>query len=138
MLLIVVYALLLKTRDEPSVTHKLPAPITQPDASVETPVASHVLLDLMTAAPGRGRQPQSQTPMPRIPAEPRIDLTLRLPIGSESGMYDVRVTSHSLVQWSRAGRARIEDGQPVLNMRVDFSGCLQGPASQSSSGYRAT
>ncbi len=120
-LLIVVYALLLKTPDEPSVTHNIPAAITQPDASVETPVVSHVLLDLMTAAPGRGRQPQSQIPIPRIPAEPRIDLTLRLPIGSETGMYAVRITSQSLVEWSSAGRARIDDGEPVLNMRVDFS-----------------
>ena len=120
-LLIVVYALHLKARNEPRVMHKIPASITQPDALVETPVVSHVLLDLMTAAPGRGRQPQSQTPIPRIPAEARIDLTLRLPIGSENGMYAVRVTSHSVVEWSGTGRARIEDGEPVLNMRVDFS-----------------
>lgn len=117
-LLIVVYALLVKPRHEPGITHNIPVPITQPATSAEV---RHVLLDLATAVPGRGRQPQLQTPIPRIPAEPRIDLTLRLPIGSEVGMYAVRVTSQSLVEWSSAGRARIEDGEPVLNMRVDFS-----------------
>lgn len=125
-LFLVVYALLLKVRDEPSVTHKIPTPITQPGTSVETPAVSHVLLDLMTTAPGRGRQPQPQTAMPKIPAEPRIDLTFRLPIGSEPGMYAVRVTSHKLVKWSSAGRARIDDGEPVLNMRVDFSHIPEG------------
>jgi hypothetical protein len=56
-----------------------------------------------------------------IPAEPRIDLTLRLPIGSEAGMYSVNLTAKRRTEWSSAARAHIEGGEPVLNMRGDFS-----------------
>jgi hypothetical protein len=119
--LIVVYALLMKPRNKPSTTHKAPL-ISQPASSAQKPVLAsvRVLLDLTTASAERGHQPR-QIPMQRIPAEPRIDLTLRLPIGSEAGMYSVNLTSKKRTEWSSAARARIEDGEPVLNLRGDFS-----------------
>jgi hypothetical protein len=122
-LLIVVYALLMERQNEPSTAHNPPAPVSQAASSAQTPVLAsvRVLLDLTTAAPERGHRPRSQTPMQRIPAEPRIDLTLRLPIGSEAGMYSVSLTSGRRTEWSNAARACIEDGEPVLNMRGDFS-----------------
>jgi hypothetical protein len=120
-LLIVVYAWLMKPPNEPSATHAPPAPPSRPASSGQAPVvASRVLLDLTTAAPERGL-PRSQTPLPSIPAEPRVDLTLRLPLGSEAGMYSVSLTSRRRTEWSSAARAHIEDGEPVLNMRGDFS-----------------
>src|SRR5262249_14810289 len=120
-LLIVVYALLMKPQNEPSTTHNPPAPVSQASSSAQTPVLAsvRVLLDLTTAAPERGHQPRSQAPMQRIPAEPRIDLALRLPIGSEAGMYSVSLTSDRRTEWSSAARARIERGEPMLNMRSD-------------------
>lgn len=122
-LLIVVYALLRKPQKEPSTTHNFPAPISQPSSSAQTPVAAsvRVLLDLTRAAPERGHQPRSQPPMRSIPAESRIHLTLRLPLGSEAGMYSVSLTSKRRREWSNAARARIEDGEPVLNLGGDFS-----------------
>ena len=122
-LLIVVYALFMKPQNEPSTTHNPPAPIGQPASSAQTPVVAsiRVLVDLTTAAPERGHQPQLQPPMLSIPAKPRIDLTLRLPLGSEAGMYSVSLTSKVRTEWSSAARARIEDGEPVLNLRANFS-----------------
>jgi hypothetical protein len=122
-LLIMVYALFMKPQNEPSTTHNPPAPIDQPASSAQTPgVASvRVLLDLTTAAPKRGHQPRPQAPVRSIPAQPQIDLTLRLPIGSESGMYSVSLTSKRRTAWSSAARARIEDGEPVVSLRADFS-----------------
>jgi hypothetical protein len=121
-LLIVVYALLMKPENEPSTAHIPPAPIHQPASSAQTPASPsvRVLLDLTTAAPERGHQPRSQTPRRSIPAEP-LELTVRLPIGSEAGMYLVSLTSKRRTEWSSAARARIEDGEPVLNVPGDFS-----------------
>ena len=123
MLLIVVYAVLMKPQSEPSTTHTPPAPISRPATSVQTPLRASVriLLDLTRAAPERGHQSQSQTPMQSIPAEPRIDLTLRLPIGSEAGMYSVRINSKRRTEWSSAARARIADGEPIISLGGDFS-----------------
>jgi len=122
-LLIVVYALLMKTQNEPSITHNRPAPISQPAVSTETPLVAsrRVLLDLTTAAPERGPQGRSPSPLGSIPAKPRIDLTIRLPIGSEAGMYLVSLTSKQGMEWRSATRASIEDGEPVLHLRADFS-----------------
>src|SRR5262249_10202587 len=85
--LILVYGWLTKPKNEPSTTHNSRAPISQPASSPRAPVVASVgvLLDLTTTAPERGHRP-SQTPMRRIPAEARLDFTLRLPIGSEAGI----------------------------------------------------
>ena len=122
-LLIVVYAVLMKSRNEPSTTHVPPAPISRPATSAQTPLGASVriLLDLTTAAPERGHQSPSRTPVQSIPAEPRIDIILRLPIGSEAGMYSVRITSKRRTEWFSAARARIADGEPVINLGGDFS-----------------
>lgn len=122
-LLVVFYALLLKTQNEPRSTHNSPAPISQPAGSAQTALLAsyQVLLDLTTAAPERGPQPPSEPRMASIPAQPRIDLTLRLPIGSEAGMYSVSLSSKRGTEWSSAAHASIEDGEPVLNLRGDFS-----------------
>jgi len=127
-LLIVVYALFMKPPNEPSATHNPPAAISQPASSPPTPVVAsvRVLLDLTTAAPERGHQPRSQTPLRSIPAEPGIDLTLRLPIGSEAGMYSISLISKGRTEWSSVARAHIEDGEPILNLRGDFSHILNG------------
>ena len=117
--LIVVYGLLRKPQNEPSTTHNSLA-ISQAASSARIPVP--VLLDLTRATPERGRQPGSQTPVRRIPAETRVDLTLRLPIGSEAGVaYSLSLRSKRRTEWSSAARARIEDGEPVLNLLGDFS-----------------
>ena len=127
-LLIVVYALVPKPQNEPSTTHNPSRPTSPPTGSAQTPeVASvRVLIDLTTAAPERGHQPRSQTPMGSIPAEARVELTLRLPLGSEAGMYSVSLTSKRRTEWSSAARARIADGEPLLNMRGDFSHVPEG------------
>jgi len=121
-LLIVVYTLFMKPENEPSTTHNPPAPIRPPASSGQTPALPpvRVLLDLTKAAPERGTRPRSQTPRRSIPAEP-LDLTLRLPIGSEAGMYLVSLTSKRRTEWSSAARVRFEDSEPVLNLRGDFS-----------------
>ena len=127
-LLVVFYALLLKTHNEPGSAHDSPAPINQPAGSAQTPLLAsyQVLLDLTTAAPERGPQTQSKPGMASIPAKPRIDLTLRLPIGSEAGTYSVSLNSKRGTEWSSAARASIEDGEPVLNLRGDFSHLRNG------------
>lgn len=122
-LLIVVYAWHIRTQNEQSTTRNPPAAISRPASSAQTPAVTsvQVLLDLTAAAPERGHQPRSQTPRQNIPAEPRVDLALRLPLGSEPGMYSVSVTSSRRSEWSSAARARIEGGEPVLSLRGDFS-----------------
>ena len=123
-LLIVFYAFVLKTQN----AHNPPAPVSPPAASAQTSVLAsrRLLLDLTTAAPERGHAGRSQTSMPSIPGEPRVDLTLRLPIGSEAGRYSVSLASKRGTQWSGAAGASIEDGQPVLNLRADFSHVQDG------------
>jgi len=127
-LLIVVYAWLMKTQNEPSTTDNRPAPISQPAASTQAPLVAsrRVLLDLTTAVPERGPEGRSQTPMGSIPAKPRIELTLRLPIGSEAAMYSVSLISKQGTEWRSATRASIEDGEPVLHLRADFSHIRDG------------
>lgn len=122
-LLVAFYALLLKTQNEPHNAHNPPAPISRPTGSAQTPLlaSSQVLLDLTSAAPQRGTQPSSKPGMASIPPKPLVDLTLRLPIGSEAGMYSVSLSSKRGTEWSSAARASIEDGEPVLILRGDFS-----------------
>jgi hypothetical protein len=122
--LIVVYGLLRKPQNEPSTTRNSIAAISQAASPARTPGVGPVpvLLDLTTATPERGRQPRSPTRVQRIPAETRIDLTLRLPIGSEAGIaYSLSLRSKRRTEWSSAARARIEDGEPVLSLLGDFS-----------------
>jgi len=113
----------MKTQNEPSITHNRPAPISQPAVSTETPLVAsrRVLLDLATAAPERGPEGQSQTPMGSMPAISRIELTLRIRIGSGAAMYSVSLISKQGTEWRSATRASIEDGEPVLHLRADFS-----------------
>lgn len=115
LLVVVLYAFVTKTRP--------PAPVSPPASSAKTSLMAsrRLLLDLTTAVPERGHDGRSQTPVQSIPAEPRIDLTLRLPIGSEAGRYSVSLASKRGTQWSAAAAASIENGQPALNLRVDFS-----------------
>ena len=127
-LLIVLLTLLMKTQNKPNVTHNSPASTRELNGSAQGPLvaSSPVLVDLTMAAPERGHQPPSQAPMRSIPARPRIDLMLHLPIGSEAGMYSVSLTSTRGTEWSSAARASIENGEPVLNLRADFSHLLDG------------
>jgi hypothetical protein len=122
LLIVTVYTLFMKPRRGPNISQKNPVAISKPSA--QTPAESPsvtVLLDLSTASPSRGREGKSERSLPRIPAQSRIELTLRLPIGSEATMYSVRLTSRQHTEWSGTTLAGFDGGQPVLNMHADFS-----------------
>ena len=101
-------------------------PVARDDS---TPAQRHtyvpVLIDLTNAAPIRGAQHPHNSPQ-AIPSGSRLELNLRLPLGSDELRYSIALVSGEQIAWSDSVQASREDGDTILRVYADFSHILPG------------
>ena len=125
-LVMVSYRMLVKPHS--SVTVVTPAPVRPPKAAPPAQAVTAyvpVVVDLTSRSAIRGLEPGSQRSQPAL-LSAKVDLIVRLPLGSEEGMYTVRIRSKSRVLWMKSVPAQREAGQTILDARADLAGLPAG------------
>jgi hypothetical protein len=129
-LVAVVYVLFIRWHNKPMVAPRTPMPIGNPAIPARgsaTAMYVPVLIDLSKASPVRGVHEGKGRRSPQlIPSSPLLNLNLVLPLGSEEGLYSVRLSSNGNVVWSRSVEAKLENGQVSLRMLADFGRVVIG------------
>ena len=103
----------------PVETHRAPSP----GEPVKPPLAYIPFsLDLSTLSPVRGPEhPTTGAPRPvAVPGSP-LDLTLTLPLASEEGPYDVKLSAEGRIVWSKSALAHLRNGQTLIQLQADLS-----------------
>jgi hypothetical protein len=102
----------------PVETHRAPGPVEPVSPAI---AYSPFSLNLSTVSPARGPESPtrgSQRPV-RVPTSP-LDLTLTLPLGSQEGTYDVKLTAGGRTLWSKSAQARLHKGKTLIQVEADF------------------
>lgn len=99
-----------------------PAP-PQPPPSVAEPQAIAAVLNLEGLSPVRG-EPQSARPIPRLPRRV-LDLSIRLPLGSEPGRYEVRL-GREQIERQVTSTAVLRNGVTTVRVRLDLRSLSPG------------
>jgi hypothetical protein len=123
-LVIAVYVFITKRRTEPIVVPRMPAPITAPGNPAHTQAAMYVpvVIDLSNVSPTRGSKQGTAGSVPQvIPSGSPLDLSLRLPLGSDERLYSITLRSRRHIVWSESTQARRQNGDMLLRVRADFS-----------------
>ena len=123
-LAIAVYMFITKRRTEPIIAPRIPPPITAPGNPAQTRTATYVpvVIDLSNVSPTRGSKQSAAVSVPqRIPSGSMLDLSLRLPLGSDERLYSITLRSRRHIVWSASTQARRQNGDMLLRVRADFS-----------------
>jgi hypothetical protein len=121
---IAVYVFITKRRTEPIVVPRMPAPITAPGNPAHTQAAGYVpvVIDLSNVSPTRGSKQGTAGSVPQIiPSGSPLDLSLRLPLGSDDRLYSITLRSRRHIVWSDSTQARRHNGDMLLRVRADLS-----------------
>jgi hypothetical protein len=112
-----------KYHTKPIVRERTPAPAIVPTepAQTETAVYVPVLIDLSNAAPTRGSERAASSAQQIIPSTARLDLIVRLPLGSAEQQYSVMLRSKLAIAWAQSAPARRQNGDTLLHVHADFS-----------------
>ncbi len=121
----------------PVETHRPPSAVEPVNPAV---AYSPFSLDLSKVSPTRGsKAPRTGSQRRvRVPGS-LLDLTLTLPLGSEEGHYDVKLTAGGHTFWSKSAQARLHKGKTLIQVEADFRQIPAGVYSlevQSSTGIR--
>ncbi len=119
-----VYVIVTRRRTEPIAAPRIPAPITAPGNPTHPQATMYVpsLIDLSNASPTRGSIHGTAGSVPQIIlSDSPLDLTLRLPLGSDERLYSITLRSRQHIVWSESTRARRQNGDVLLRVRADFS-----------------
>ena len=130
LIVIVISVFFVKWHGRQTVAVLAPAPINKHEnANHGSAAAMHipVLIDLTRATASRGvGQSTTISSKPVLPSHSRVALTLRLPLGSETTLYSVRLLSRGNTAWAGRAHAHIENRQTVLNLQADFRQIPEG------------
>jgi len=120
-LVVAAYVFITKRRPESIIAPRMPAPISVPGNS-QTATYVPVVIDLSNVSPTRGtEQGTAHRAAQIIPSGSPVDLSLRLPLGSEERLYSITLKSSRNIVWSESAQARWENGEMLLRVRADFS-----------------
>jgi hypothetical protein len=119
---VAVYVFISRRRTEMIVTPGASPRATVSGSSAQTIAEIPVAIDLSSLSPTRGSaQTAARPPRQIIPAVPKVDLTLRLPLGSDERLYSITLSSKRHIVWSETARAQRQNGDTLLRVRADFS-----------------
>ncbi len=125
MLMIAAYVFFNRRHNESTVAPPTPEPVAKPATPAQAPTTAMyvpVLVDLSNASPVRGLDQSEASPSPQvIPSSPLIDLSLKLPLGSEERGYSIRLRSKRNAVWSGSAQAHLENRRMLLHMHADLS-----------------
>jgi hypothetical protein len=123
-LVIAVYLFVSKRRTAPIVAPRTPAPITAPgtpDQTQTTAMYVPVVIDFTNVSPTRGSKQVPGGSVPQIiPSRSPLDLSLRLPLGSEERLFSITLRSGRHIVWSESTQARRQNGDTLLRVHADF------------------
>jgi hypothetical protein len=124
-LVIAAYLFITKRWTAPIVAPGPPAPITapgMPDQTQATVMYVPVVIDLTNMSPTRGSKQDPGSSVPQIiPSGSPLDLSLRLPLGSEERLFSITLRSGRQIVWSESTQARRQNGDTVLRVHADFT-----------------
>jgi len=80
-----------------------------------------VAIDLSNASPTRGSKGRTKPVQAIVPAVSKVDLTIRLPLGSEEQLYSLALLSGQKILWSGSEYAHRRDGDTVVRVLADFT-----------------
>jgi hypothetical protein len=124
MLMVASYGLFTRRHRDVTAVPRPPAPSGGPETPAQVPTAVYVsvLVDLSNASPQRGLYQGEGSPLPQvILSSSLVDLSLRLPLGSEERRYSILLTTKRNIVWSGSAKAHLENGRMLLHMHADFS-----------------
>lgn len=109
-----------------AITQPRPVQPAQPNGPAE-PMVTAAVLNLEGLSRNRGLDTRSTEPeLQRLPRKSNVSLSIYLPLGSEDGLYEIRLlqTAEQLSKPAATyrGTARVQDGLTVLLITADFSG----------------
>ena len=123
-LVIAAYLFITKRRTAPIVAPRTPAPIAAPgtpDQTQATAMYVPVIIDLTNVSPTRGSKQGTSGSVPQIiPSGSPLDLSLRLPLGSEERLFSITLRSGRHIVWSESTQARRQNGDTLLRVHADF------------------
>jgi hypothetical protein len=120
------YCLLVRFQAPDRTDHRprTPAPITSPgtpDQTQTTAMYVPVVIDLTNVSPTRGSKQVPGGSVPQIiPSRSLLDLSLRLPLGSEERLFSITLRSGRHIVWSESTQARRQNGDTLLRVHADF------------------
>ncbi len=79
------------------------------------------ILDLRGKSAQRGAQATAPNAAPLFLRNKRLDLTVYLPLGSEPGKYEVRLSKIGRTLVTVQSTAQVNEGNTVLRLKIDFS-----------------
>ena len=122
-LVIAAYLFISKRRTAPIVAPRTPAPITAPGTPETQATAMYVPveIDLTNVSPTRGSKHGPGGSVPQIiPSVSPLDLSLRLPLGSEERLFSITLRSGRHIVWSESTQAVRQNGDTLLRVHADF------------------
>jgi hypothetical protein len=123
-LVITAYLFITKRRTAPIVAPRTPAPISAPgtpDQTQATAMYVPFVIDFTNASPTRGsKQGPGGSASQIIPSGSPLDLSLRLPLGSEERLFSITLRSGRHIVWSESTQARRQNGDTLLRVHADF------------------
>ena len=126
-LALAIYVFIRRPHNPPTVapSTRAPAGPGAPNPLPSTAIYVQVFLDLSNASPKRGGH-KNMSPPQVIPSNPRLDLHIFLPLGSEEQLYFVKLSSKGHAVWSESAPAHPENGQMTIQIKADLSPTLRG------------
>lgn len=128
-LALLAYLVISKRSTAPTVASRKPAPIIapeKPEQAQATTTYVPVVIDLSQVSPTRGPNQGTARNVQIIPSASPLDLTLRLPLGSEERPYLITLRSGPHIVWSASTRARRENRDTLLRVHADFTAIPPG------------
>jgi|SRR6516164_2527755 len=120
----------------PRETHKERRPLES-----QVPPVAYIPFSLDLSALSRERGGEAEPSQPRRIAVPSsaLDLTLTLPLGTQEGPYDLKLSTGGRIVWSNSALAYLQEGTTLIRVEADFSQVPEGDYDlevQSSGGNR--
>ena len=123
-LVVAAYLFVSKRRTALIVAPRTPAPITAPrttDQTQATAIYVPLVIDFSNVSPTRGAKQVFEAAAPQIiPSWSPLDLSLRLPLGSEERLFSITLRAGRHIVWSEAAQAHRQNGDTLLRVHADF------------------
>ena len=121
--LVTVYSFIDRRHSKQIVATETPASVVVAGTTAQHSPASDVavLIDLISASPTRGAEQSTDSGVQTLSSHSPLALSIRLPFGSDEGLYSITVSTGRNVVWSASARAFRRNGETLLSMHADLT-----------------
>ena len=107
-------------RPELPISRQTQPKVIPPEETAQTAVGNTVEIDLSSSSPTRGSESARLAPQ-IIPSGSSVELSFRLPFGSEEGLYSLTLSSRRNVVWSGSAQGNLQNGYTFLRVHTNLS-----------------